>query len=358
MGSTLAWFAEVELELDNCRAALDWALTQGNDVVVGGAIAGALELLWFRGGLSTEGRYWIGLALKRLDEAEHPQVVARMLRSLATLNSAKASVEASQRAVRLYESVGDNLGAARARISLGFGLHQMGQSDEAMRETQQALVTLRERGNKYDVAWCLGRQGAFAWAKGDLSAGRGLLAQALAATKALGDELSTGIVLGNLAELEFGDGHQQEALRLVNECLELEMRSRRGIDTENLATYHGNGAAYRIAMGDLDGAITSARDALNYSRQAQAPHTLAYALQHIALVIALRGDVNSAARLAAYSDAQLKELGWSREPTEKQGYDKLMATLRKQLSEAEIEKLAAEGAAWSEDQAVEEALKF
>jgi hypothetical protein len=34
-----------------------------------------------------------------------------------------------------------------------------------------------------------------------------------------------------------------------------------------------------------------------------------------------------------------------------------MATLREHLSEAETEKLAADGAAWSEDQAVEEALK-
>jgi hypothetical protein len=34
-----------------------------------------------------------------------------------------------------------------------------------------------------------------------------------------------------------------------------------------------------------------------------------------------------------------------------------MATLREQPSDAEIEKLAAEGASWSEDQAVEEALR-
>jgi hypothetical protein len=34
-----------------------------------------------------------------------------------------------------------------------------------------------------------------------------------------------------------------------------------------------------------------------------------------------------------------------------------MAALHEQLSEAEIEKLAAEGAAWSEDQAAEAALK-
>jgi hypothetical protein len=46
-----------------------------------------------------------------------------------------------------------------------------------------------------------------------------------------------------------------------------------------------------------------------------------------------------------------------REPTEQWGYEKLMAALREQRSEAELEELAAEGAAWSEDQAAEEALK-
>ena len=60
---------------------------------------------------------------------------------------------------------------------------------------------------------------------------------------------------------------------------------------------------------------------------------------------------------SATSMLQFKELGNERESTEKWGYEKLMAALREQLSEAEIEKLAAEGAAWSEDRAVDEALK-
>jgi hypothetical protein len=61
---------------------------------------------------------------------------------------------------------------------------------------------------------------------------------------------------------------------------------------------------------------------------------------------------------SATSNAQYTELGSEREYTEKWGYEKLMAALRERLSEAEIEKLAAEGAAWSEDQAVEEGLKI
>lgn len=63
------------------------------------------------------------------------------------------------------------------------------------------------------------------------------------------------------------------------------------------------------------------------------------------------------ARLVGYVNAQLTVLGMQREPTEQWGYDRLMTALHEQLSDADIEKLAAEGAAWSEDQAVEEALK-
>ena len=56
-------------------------------------------------------------------------------------------------------------------------------------------------------------------------------------------------------------------------------------------------------------------------------------------------------------DVQLKKLGVKREPTEEWGHGQLITSLREQLSEVEMDKLAAEGAAWSEDQAVEEALR-
>lgn len=79
-------------------------------------------------------------------------------------------------------------------------------------------------------------------------------------------------------------------------------------------------------------------------------------MQHFAELGTLLGRVHSAA-LTGYVDAQYRELGLERELTEKWGHEKLMATLRQYLSDADIEKLAAEGATWSEDQAVEEALK-
>jgi hypothetical protein len=107
----------------------------------------------------------------------------------------------------------------------------------------------------------------------------------------------------------------------------------------------------------VDRARESAREGLRWARQAQDAYFIAVALQHIGLLLALRGEVNDAVRLIGYVDLQYKELGNEREATEKWGDEKLMAALYEQLSEAEIGKLAAEGAAWSEDQAAEVALK-
>ena len=355
MGSTLAWFADVERDLDNYRAALEWGLSQGHDAVVGAAIAGALEQLWYRGGLVVEGRYWMEPALERIGVAENPQIAARLWRALATFYSAKRACEAAEQAVRLYESADDRQGAARARGGLAFGLSQMGRLDEAHETAMRALTVLREYGDKSGVARCLNVRALIANNRGVNAEARDLYAQALAANKTLGDELGTSVILGNLAEIEFAEGHPEQALRLVSEALDMDPR--RGVDTLNIAVYRSNSAAYQTALGDVDGALASAREGFGFARQAQDALLSVFGLQHLAMLTALLGHTQRATRLVGYLDTQLKELGASRGPTEQWGYGKLMAALREHLSEAEIDKLAAEGAAWSEDQAVEEALK-
>jgi len=356
-GSTVAWLAREELELDNYRAALEWGLSQRNDSALGGSIVGALEQLWNRGGLNVEGRYWARPALEHMNEAEYPHIAARLWYALAGLYSAKRSYEAAKRAVTLYGSAGDGHGAARAMSRLAWSLFQMGLVDNAHETTMQAVAALREYGDQHGIARCLIMLGGFARVRGAMAEGRDLYARALAINKALGDELGAATVLGNLGELEFADGHPELALCSANEAQEM-MSPRRGADARNMAVYRLNGTAYRIALGDLDGARASAREGLGFARQAQDAWTTAIALQHLALLMALAGRTHAAARLAGYVDVDYKELGAEREYTEKWSYEKLMAALRGNLTETEIEKLEAEGAAWSEDQAVEEALKI
>ncbi|HXW51756.1 MAG TPA: adenylate/guanylate cyclase domain-containing protein [Candidatus Acidoferrales bacterium] len=354
IGSAFAWIADVELDLDNYRAALEWSITRGNDDAVGGAIAGALDWLWRNGSLVVEGRYWTGLAFERVSDAEHPRVAARLWFALSNFSTAKAKVEAAEHAVELYESVGDARGAARAQHSLAFGLIQMGRLDEADNIIALALAGSRKCGDRSYVANGLNAQAVISKSRNDTKTAKDLFGQAIAAFRALGLDSGISLGLGNLAELEFQDGHAEEAVRLVEEALEIYRRVK---SAEALASNNSNLAAYRAALGAVEGARESARTGLRLAREAQSSVFAAIAVQHLGLIAAMAGQESHAAQLLGYVDAQFKAFGYQREFTEQWSYDKLKAALSERLSDAEIEKLAAEGAAWSEDQAVEEALK-
>ena len=353
-GSTLAWLAGVELELDNYRKALTWTLTDGNDAVVGGAIAGALTSLWPNAGLRVEGRYWIDRALEGLSDGEQPRVAARLQLALSNLSSGKRKHDAAEQAMRLHAEVGDVRGAARAQQDLAFALFQMGDLDAARTTIKPALAASRACGDTSNEANALNLQAGIEQNSGDVRAAREGFGHALATYKALGDETGSALVLLNLGELEFADGFPDQALRSASEALEIHVR---GKNTGHIATNYINGAAYRIALGDLAGARESARAGLRVARQARNEMQFVIAFQHLALLIALGGAGRRAAQLLGYVDAHYADLGLKREYTEQWGYDKLLAVLHDTVREDEIAPLLAEGATWSEDRAVEEALQ-
>ncbi|MBV8163215.1 MAG: adenylate/guanylate cyclase domain-containing protein [Candidatus Eremiobacteraeota bacterium] len=355
-GSQFAWLADVGLELDNYRAALEWGLTQGHDAILGGVIAGSLGSFWLGQGLMVEGRYWVESALERVNASEQPRTFARLLRAQASFCSGNNMYEAAARAVVLYESISDRHGAARSNYNVAYGLSQMGRSDEAMKAVTQALAVMQECNDNHGIANCLDMQAAITMEREKRTEARDLRAHALAMYKALGNEIDIAVSLANLAELEFADGHREAAFSAASEALAIQQR--RGVDSIQLAICNINGAAYHFAVGDPDGARASAREGLRVARQVESAVCIETALQHLALGMALERQPHDAARLLGYVNAVLRATGIGRESTEKWGYDRLMSVLRAQLSDIEIEKLAAEGAAWSEDQAVEEALKM
>jgi predicted ATPase/class 3 adenylate cyclase len=352
-GSTAAWLADVEPDLDNYRTALKWAITDGNDVPLGGVIAGALEQLWFRGGLAAEGIGWISRAQAGLDEAAQTLIAARMLRAVAFLCDGKERYDVGLRALELYQSAGDESGQAWALCFMGFGLHQMGRPEESADLYARALETMRRFGERWGAAVVLIRQATLCRDRGDLSAAREIYAEGLAEARALGNEASEAVVLSDLAELEFADGHAERALKHVSDALEID---RKGKNAIHLANEYTCSCVYRIALGSIDPAREDARGALGWARRAQNPLAIAIVLQYFALLASLRRKAGEAAQLLGYVDAQYKELGYQREITEEWAYEKLIVELQGQLSVSDRDRLATQGAMWSEERAFEEAL--
>ena len=351
--STFAWVAEVELDLDNYRAALDWSLTKAGDAAIGGAIAGALGELWDQGTLAAEGLHWITFALERLDETRQPRIAARLWLALAELSSAKRSRDCCERSLSLYESVGDERGAARAGVVMALALYFTGLHEDAYRKAEHSLATLRLLEDKSWVPYALTVTANIAYETGDGEHAKGLYWEAFKLSKQLGKEARAAIALGNIAEVEFrgGSGDPQTALGLAEESRDL-FRS----VADDSAWIEGNCAAYRMALGDHAEAKESARLALRLALDTHRELSKVIALQHLATLAALGGQTKCAAHLLGYVNTQFQQMEFERGPTEQWGYRKLMDRLRDEASDELIDRLVAEGAAWTEERAVEEAL--
>jgi len=81
------WLARLEPEVENFRAAMDWALVRDQEVALGGSIAVALQMVWWHGGVEAEGLRWIEAALDKIDESENAEVAVQLRRALTLLMS-------------------------------------------------------------------------------------------------------------------------------------------------------------------------------------------------------------------------------------------------------------------------------
>ena len=160
--------------------------------------------------------------------------------------------------------------------------------------------------------------------------------------------------------MEFRDGNASEALRHANQALAVRALG----DRRYVAHALSNIATYLTALRRFDEALATARDALTYACDAQYSGGLVWSLQHLAAIGALRPSADTlvienrrrAARILGYVDARVVALEASRQYTEQQEYDAMIPALHDALGDDELATFMTEGASWSEDQAVAEAM--
>ena len=352
-GMTARWRAEFEPEAENACSAIDWALSH-DEVVLAARIVVGFSSIYRRLVGEAETRSRFETVIGRLDAVAEPALAARAWAALSRTTGGLRRVEAAQRAIDLGERCDHRADTTLSLSELAFGLMQAGRAQEAQAAIERAMRRLNESGLTRSAihATVLNNGAMIANDGGRLAEARQLYEEALALSTSLGDrEAAIGIRL-NLAELEFDMGNVDRALELAR-AIEAEPRAPHMKRFVFVALQ--NGAAYRLALGDTAGARTAAVDALQLARGAGTQHIMIN-IHHLATVAARSGQPHRAARLRGYVDAWYRSEGYERETTEQRVDDILMTALSAQLSESEIEALAAEGARLSEDQAVAEAL--
>jgi predicted ATPase/DNA-binding XRE family transcriptional regulator len=357
------WFRDANAELDNCRAALGWALVEKQDLQTGCSIAGALARVWYSLA-PVEGRNWVRLALASLGEGISAETSALLNIADSELCSAlgeyAASFVAAERALTLTGL--DEVYMARARQAAGVAAGALGRTSEAEAFLQAVLEDSQRLDIRRLQAVVLGDLGTLRSRCGDVEGARLSYAQALTYYVALNFERPAASIAGNLAEIEFATGDTAAALQRAEEA-------RAGHEAwhnrRSVAIDLCNMAAYLVVMDCFDDARAHAAEALVIAREFKLTVLTVYILQHIAAIGALqpehgrREKVNRerAAMLLGYVDSRLAALEAGREHTEQQEYDRIVAALREHLGD-KYDAVTALGAEWTEDGAVAVALEL
>ncbi len=358
------WFARIEPELENFRAALSWAFGPHGDALLGQRMAGGLRPAWTLFG-AAEGRRWVEAAQQRVTSNTPAAAVAALDLAQASFASAltehKASLEAGTRALARYRELDDRFGIAAAELQIGRAQINIGDIPAGEALTQRALEVVGSFGARRSVMFGLLSLAFARQFAGDLPGARQRFSETLSVAQSVGADRYAAATASNLAEAEYRGGDAATALRLVDEAVAV--LSVFG-DTRLLAHSRYNKAAYLVALRRYDEARSAAREALSAARDLQWPVGLAWIFQRLAAIGALRPgtdvqkleDCRRAACILGYADARLTALEALREYTEQQEYDAMLPLLRDTLGEDQLAQLMTEGRTWSEDQAVTEAM--
>jgi predicted ATPase/DNA-binding XRE family transcriptional regulator len=359
------WFRDAAAELDNCRAALEWSLSERRDVLTGCLIAGSLDRVWYSLA-PVEGRNWVRIALSSLGDAVSP--ATRRLLNIADAELCSAlgeyapSYAAAQRALELRDPP-DEMQLARARQAAGSALGALGRTEEAQALLEEALEDARRLDNRRLQALALGDLGTVRSWCGDVEGARRFYDEALTYYVALNLERPAASIAGNLAEIEFASGDVEMALNRAEEARagHEAWHNRRSVAIDLL-----NMTAYLVAMDCFEDARAHAAEALEVAREVKTTVFTALILQHFAAVGALyhypekrrlKANRERAAMLLGFVDARITVLEARREFTEQQEYDRVTKALREELGER-LEAAMALGAEWTEDEAVSVALEL
>lgn len=330
-------------EMDNLRAALDWAFGPAGDAALGIRLVGSAVDLWYEASLFPELRRAAAQAKAALTETTPPLVAGQVLLGcvLGALGTAVSSTaEDGRRALAFARAAGDPILLGRALAIWGSNLFDPDAPEAAEASSREALDVLRPLGPTKALAFAHTAHGISLqfFGAGDP---RPDYREATELGRLLGDQRRVSIATQNLAEYAFIEGDVDGAVAAAREAAEgarsLGLRVQYAFCELNLG-------AYLLVAGHTAEGAAHARLALTAFDAMGIGAPTGIALQHLALALSQSGDPRNAARLLGAAEAIFAREGYAREPTERIAYKLLSDALDARLDPAERDQLVSSGA--------------
>lgn len=311
------WLDRLEVEHDNLRTTLQWAIDRG-DGATAGRMSAALARFWYVHSYLSEGRTWLEQALALLDTGTPMAAVrTKVLNGAGILAYTQGDYQPAfarlQESIALAREIGDQPSTALALDAMGWTALVQGDHACARSFFEEGLALVQELGQTHDIAVGFTSLGAMALVQGDYSRAHALCEKSLALGRTLGAKTVIGVSLATLGSMALIQGDNVRAQACFEECLPLCQQT-------------GNKLLTAVCLIGLAGAAAGQRQATR------------------------------AARLAGASESLLYAIGSSIPPVVRPHYDMIVAAMRFQLGEVAFATLWASGRALSPEQAIAYAL--
>ena len=302
-----AWLERLELEEDNARAALSWAI-EHRQAALALRLAGALNPFWQLRDRLTEGQHSLEQALA-LPTDDVGGVRAKALDAAGGIAFLRGdhgrAASLHQESLELWRQVRDRAWVAAATHNLARAVHYQGQYDRAARLYHEARDRWRELGDRRGLATSLNSLGVLLRNQGDLVGARALYEESLAHYRELQDLWGQALLLNNLARITRDSGDLTQTRALCLQSLDL-----------------------FVGLGDK--------------------HGVTWVVSNLAIVAQRQGAWTRAARLIGATESIRETLGTSPlslSPGERATYEESIALVRAELGESELSRLQAAGRA-------------
>ena len=345
------WLDLLETDLDNIRAALDWALDQpGAGIAL--RLASAVRYFWLARGYLVEGRDWIERALARDEHADmslraHAMFAAGELSYF--LHDFSRARTLAEEGLRICRSIGDTLGAADALLGLGHMARNSGDLSGAATFLEEGIALARSLPDDRSLSLLQEALAGVIADRGDLIAAESLYNEVLDRHRRAGDERLEAALLDGLGNLAWQRGDTDLATDLFQNALVI---TRRLGDTFASATVLVQFGALVEERGDPLRAVEIFRECLTVAWEYRLDALAAKSLGALASLAARTGDPAQAARLLGATESFCRARGTALPDS----LEDAMGAAQSALGAAALASARARGAALTPDETLAEAL--
>jgi predicted ATPase/DNA-binding CsgD family transcriptional regulator len=352
----LTQLANLDRDLDNIRAALQWGLNTQPLMTL--HMVATLTLFWNIRGYTTEGRRWAEQALKQTEKDLTPEVLGARARALSTVafltmtqGDYPSASDLLAHAIPMLRTQNDELGLARALFVQSTVLSFLEQSSRVRTAAEESLEIGVKVKDAFILSYGLGIMAGAMFRVGEATIAQRFREQALANSRRFGSPLALALLLGGAGMGAFSQGNLKVARQNTEESLALF----RQIGDKHRIYMAASGLADILRQtGDVREAEKLYVEAIHGWRDYGQQGGMARCIECLAFIAIAEKRDRQAARWLGAAEAIREESHTKMIPSEQEEYQPEMIILRDRMNPNDFTSTWSEGRALTLQQIIAE----